>query len=77
MLQDRTIGDLTLDDVETTIALQAWLDMEFRRRLLTDPKGTIEAATGQRLPEDMSITVHEETSHQRHLVIPAVPVLEP
>jgi len=76
MFQDRTVGALSLDDVETTITLQAWLDDDFRRRLIADPKSALEAATGHRLPSDLQITVHEETAAHRHLVIPPRPDFE-
>ncbi len=76
MFHDRTMGELCLDDVETTIALQAWLDDDFRRRLIADPKSTIEAAIGRKLPPDLRITIHEETPQHRHLVIPATPALD-
>jgi hypothetical protein len=73
MIQDLVLGDLDLADIEITVTARAWHDEPFRRRLLADPKGTIEQETGVRLAPDLRLSVHEETAQHRHLVIPARP----
>ncbi len=69
-------SDLNPLDLETTVVARAWHDEVFRLSLLTDPKGTIERETGLRLPEDLRISVHQETPMHRHLVIPVLPSME-
>jgi hypothetical protein len=43
---------------------------EFRAKVLADPKGMLEEALGQKIPEDISIFVHEEDLHTLHFAIP-------
>ena len=45
-------------------------DEELRRRLLADPKGTIEEEIGARLPEEIEVRVVEETPEVVYLVLP-------
>ena len=45
-------------------------DADFRARLLSDPKGTIESELGVTIPASLSIEVHEESGMTAHLVLP-------
>jgi hypothetical protein len=44
---------------------------EFRRRLLDDPKATIEQELGARLPEGVQVRAVEETAESVYLVLPS------
>ena len=44
---------------------------EFRRRLLDDPKATIEQELGARLPEGVHVRAVEETAETVYLVLPS------
>jgi hypothetical protein len=52
---------------------RAWEDAAFKRRLLSDPRATIEEALGVILPAGLNIYVHEQTSTDLHLVLPMPP----
>ena len=62
-------------EVRAHIAMKATEDDEFRARLLADPRATMEAETGLRLPADYRLQVHEESATDAHLVIPPKPEL--
>ena len=47
----------TADEVQAHILLKVENDLEFRARLIADPKGTIEAETGSPLPDDVLVFV--------------------
>ena len=57
-------------DAEDHIAKRAGEDPDFRERLLSKPKATIEQEFGVTLAEDHEIHVHEETDASTHLVLP-------
>ena len=46
-------------------------DPEFRERLKSDPRGTIAREFGEQIPDDVEITVLEETSRHAYIVLPA------
>ena len=58
------------------LAARALEDEDFRRELLANPRRVVERECGLllgedvRLPGDMSIEVHQESSRVMHLVIP-------
>ena len=45
-------------------------DEELRRRLISDPKGTVEQELGAKLPERIEIHAVEETPETIYLVLP-------
>jgi 5'-3' exonuclease len=51
-------------------------DEEFRRRLLDDPKGTLEQELGSRLPEGVEVRVVEESTDTIYLVLPSATALD-
>jgi hypothetical protein len=61
---------LTRQDLEAKIVARAWADEGFRRRLKTDPRGTVAEETGISVPESVQIEVVEETPEKAYLVIP-------
>ena len=52
---------------------KALKDEAFRRRLMADPKGTIEQELGTKLRDGVKVYVHEETADTFHLVLPHLP----
>jgi hypothetical protein len=52
------------------IARRAVQDPAFRAALLTDPKGTVERALGQPLPDSLAIEVIQESTNRMYLVLP-------
>lgn len=63
---------------EARIIAKAWQDAEFRQALESDPKGTLSRELevfqpGAKLPENLKVTVLEETPEQLYLVIPNNP----
>jgi hypothetical protein len=50
---------------------RAGSDAAFRSQLLSDPSAAVSALLGMPVPENVTITVHEETPADVHLVIPA------
>ena len=46
-------------------------DESFRRRLVGDPKGTLEEELGTRLPEEVRVRVVEESADTIYLVLPS------
>jgi hypothetical protein len=43
---------------------------EFRAKVLANPKGMLEEALGQKLPENISVFIHEEDLHTLHFAVP-------
>ena len=50
------------------VVARAWVDPDFKRRLLSDPKGTV-AELGYFLPNDPVLVVLENTDEVHHLVV--------
>ena len=46
-------------------------DEDFRRRLLEDPRATVEQELATRLPEDVEVRAVEETADTIYLVLPS------
>ena len=46
-------------EVQTHILLKVAEDVEFRERLVNDPKGVIEAETGREVPEDALVLIKQ------------------
>ena len=60
----------TPSEMRAKIVGRASEDAEFRARLLSDPKGTIEQELGIAIPASLSIKVHEEGDTTAHLLLP-------
>lgn len=60
-------------ELETLIIERAWKHPDFRREFVADPKGTFEKYAGQKLPENLKISVHEEDAATMHITIPVAP----
>jgi Nitrile hydratase, alpha chain len=61
-------------EMERTLVQRSLEDEDFRRRLLEDPKGTLEEELGTRLPEEVRVVAVEETSDTIYLVLPGTPM---
>ena len=55
------------------IVSKALKDDDFRQRLISDPKGTIESEYGVSLSPETNVTVHTETARDLHVVLPSAP----
>lgn len=65
-------------DIEAQIVARAWADTEFAARLRRDPKSAIsefiaETEGGFSLPDDVEVTLVEETPKRLYLVLPQPP----
>jgi hypothetical protein len=47
-------------------------DAEFRSKVLENPKGMLEQALGQKLPENVAISIHQEDLHTLHFSVPPI-----
>ena len=61
---------MTQAEMQEQIIAKAGEDGEFRARLLADPRAAIQEATGEPVPEAVTVQVHEETATSFHLVLP-------
>ena len=55
---------------EQNVRDMAAKDPNFRSELIKNPTGTLEKLFGGKLPEGVSVAVHEETPTQLHIVLP-------
>jgi hypothetical protein len=60
-------------NLETTLIEKCWKDPEFKRQVVSDPKGMLERHTGTKLPSQVKIFIHEEDANTLHLAIPPAP----
>jgi hypothetical protein len=63
----------TRHGMETTLIEKCWKDPEFKKAVVSDPKGMLERHTGQKLPAQVNIFIHEEGANTLHLSIPVTP----
>jgi hypothetical protein len=63
------------DEVMVQIRERAASDAAFRSQLMADPSAAVSALLGMPIPEGVSVTVHEESPTDIHLVIPHSPTL--
>jgi Nitrile hydratase, alpha chain len=63
----------TRRDLETALIEKCWRDPDFKKQVISDPKGMLERHTGQKLPEQIKIFIHEEDANTLHFSIPAAP----
>jgi hypothetical protein len=59
--------------LETRLIEKAWKDPEFRKQVVSDPKGMLEKQLGQKLPEGLTIHIHEEDANTLHFSVPPAP----
>jgi hypothetical protein len=56
---------------EENVRSMAAKDPNFRKELLSDPNGTLAKLFGGKLPDGVSVKVHEESPNEIHVVVPA------
>lgn len=66
------------EDVEAHVIAKSLADEDFRRRLVEDPRGTLQAELARfsesaRIPESLDIKVIEEQPTTVHIVLPPLP----
>ena len=50
----------TRRDLETALIEKCWKDPEFKKAVVSDPRGMLERHTGQKLPAQLKSFIHEE-----------------
>ena len=63
------------DEMRQHLIEKADGDDDFRSKLLSDPRASIEEEFGITIPEGLSVHVHENTAQKVHLVLPPSPKL--
>jgi hypothetical protein len=63
----------TRHDLETALIEKCWKDPEFKKTVLSDPKGMLERHIGQKLPAPLKVFIHEEDANTLHFSIPPAP----
>src|SRR5215213_3713362 len=63
-------------EMERRLIEKSLQDESFRRRLIEDPKGTVEQELGTRLPEEVQVVTVEETQDTIYLVLPCTPMAD-
>ena len=63
----------TRRDVETALIEKCWKDPDFKKQVISDPKGMLERHTGQKLPAQIKIFIHEEDANTLHFYLPPAP----
>jgi hypothetical protein len=61
-------------EMERRLIEKSLQDESFRRRLVEDPKGTVEEELGTRLPEEVRVVAVKESAETIYLVLPATPM---
>jgi Nitrile hydratase, alpha chain len=62
-------------EMERRLVQRSIEDEDFRRRLLDDPKGTVEQELGDRLPEGVEVRAVQESADTIYLVLPSTPAV--
>ena len=65
--------DNSANDPQMRVIAKAWKDDGFHQELLDDPKATIEKELNVKLPEGLSVQVHEQSERVLHLLLPPRP----
>ena len=64
---------VTRRDSKTALIEKCWKDADFKKRVVSDPKGMLEHRIGQKFPAQVKIFIHEEDANTLHFSIPAPP----
>jgi hypothetical protein len=76
MIEMSTAGEapsVTRRDLQTALIEKCWKDPDFKKSVVSDPKGMLELHTGQKLPSEVKIFIHEEDANTLHFSIPPPP----
>ena len=52
---------------------KCWKDPQFQKAIMDDPRSVIEKQTGQKLPQNLKIFIHEDDANTLHFSIPPAP----
>ena len=63
----------TRRDFEAELIAKAWEDETFKERLMKNAKAVVEELSGEALPNDMKVTIFQESANSVCLVIPKNP----
>src|ERR1700760_2429491 len=63
----------TRRDLETALIEKCWKDPVFKKAVLSNPKEMLEQHTGQKLPAQLRILIHEEDANTLHFTLPPAP----
>jgi Bacteriocin class II with double-glycine leader peptide len=63
----------TRRDLGTALIEKCWKDPEFKKAVLSDPKGMLEQHLGQKLPRQLRILIHDEDANTLHFTLPPAP----
>ncbi len=61
---------VSLEKLEENIVSNARKNVDYRKRLLDDPKALLESQIGQPLPSGFKVSVLQETPTQAYIVLP-------
>jgi Nitrile hydratase, alpha chain len=64
------MATVTEGQLREVIAIKAHRDPNFRKELLSNPKGTVEEMLGSSLPGNVSVSVLQDSDTKVHIVIP-------
>jgi hypothetical protein len=68
--------NVTLQELQKSIATQAIKDDAFRSEFLSNPRAAIEKYSGQKLPADVQVHAHLQSTKNVHFVIPDKKAIE-
>lgn len=68
-----TAASVTRRELGARLIEKAWKDPEFKKAVVSDPKGLFENYLGKKLPEHLRIIIHEEDASTLHFSIPPAP----
>jgi hypothetical protein len=74
-MSEASAGGGSRAEMERTLVQRSMEDEDFRRRLLEDPKATVEQELGTQLPEGVQVRVVEESADTIYLVLPFTPAV--
>ncbi len=66
----------TMQEMREQLVTRANTDEAFRAELLSKPKEAIESELGVTLPEQMKVSVYEDSATEAHFVLPPEPRLD-
>jgi hypothetical protein len=64
---------MSLESLKVQIIQKAWVDPDFKKSLLADPKAAIKEAFGIEIPAAIDLKVVEENPSQYYLILPPGP----
>lgn len=60
------------DNLQAELAERAAKDSEFASQLLENPKATLSAFLNLELPEELEVSIHQDSSDALHIVLPTI-----